>query len=82
MTMTKEKKMTITCNIICAVMIVVFLAAFIFLPFWSYTSVETSAITGDTVTEDRTNVEITLGTEKVYNALEKLVNFHHNVMGR
>ena len=54
MTMTKEKKMTITCNIICAVMVVVFLAAFIFLPFWSYTSVETSAITGETVTEDRT----------------------------
>jgi hypothetical protein len=34
-----------------------------------------------TVTEDRTNVEITLGTEKVYNALEKLINFHHNVVG-
>lgn len=34
-----------------------------------------------TVTEDRQNVEITLGTEKVYSALEKLVNFHHNVIG-
>ncbi|MBE6598095.1 MAG: hypothetical protein E7638_01485 [Ruminococcaceae bacterium] len=34
-----------------------------------------------TITEDRTNIEITLGTEKVYSALEKLCNFHHNVIG-
>jgi len=34
-----------------------------------------------TVTEDRQDVQITLGTEKVYKALEKLVNFHHNVIG-
>ncbi len=34
-----------------------------------------------TVTEDRTNIEITLGTEKVFTALEKLCHFHHDVLG-
>ncbi len=34
-----------------------------------------------TISEDRTQIEVTLGTEKVYNALEKLCNFHHNVVG-
>ena len=34
-----------------------------------------------TLNEDKTDFEITLGTEKVYSALEKLVNFHHNVQG-
>ncbi len=34
-----------------------------------------------TINEDKTNFEITLGTEKVYSALEKLCNFHYNVKG-
>jgi len=34
-----------------------------------------------TINEDKTSFEITLGTEKVYSALEKLVNFHYNVEG-
>jgi len=34
-----------------------------------------------TISEDRTEIEVTLGTEKVYTALEKLCNFHHNVKG-
>lgn len=34
-----------------------------------------------TISEDRTQIEVTLGTEKVYTALEKLCNFHHNVVG-
>ena len=54
MTMTKEKKTNIICNIICAVMVVVFMVAFFVLPFWSYTSVEVSAITDETITEERT----------------------------
>lgn len=31
--------------------------------------------------EDRTKLEITLGSEKVYSALEKLYNFHYNTKG-
>ncbi len=34
-----------------------------------------------TLNEDRTNVEITLGTEKIYSALERLCNFQHNSKG-
>ncbi|MBE6598094.1 MAG: hypothetical protein E7638_01480 [Ruminococcaceae bacterium] len=34
-----------------------------------------------TKTEDGMGVEVTLGTEKTYQALEKLINFHHNVVG-
>ncbi len=34
-----------------------------------------------TKTEDGLGVEVTLGTEKIYSALEKLINFHHNVIG-
>jgi len=34
-----------------------------------------------TISEDRTQIEVTLGTEKVYKALDKLCNFHHNVIG-
>lgn len=34
-----------------------------------------------TMSADKTSAEITLGTEKVYTALEKLLNFHHNTVG-
>ena len=34
-----------------------------------------------TLNEERTGVEITLGTEKIYSALERLCNFQHNSLG-
>jgi len=34
-----------------------------------------------TIGEDRKSLLITLGTEKIYKALEKLANFHHNTVG-
>ena len=45
---------------------------------WIALSVPFRAIT---VGEDKRSLTNTLGTEKIYSAVEKLVNFHHNTNG-